>query len=47
MLDNFRPGVVLVMFVALAGFALTVVPLLRRRTRAEPEPEPEPVLESH
>jgi MFS family permease len=49
MLDNFRPGVVLVMFVALAGFALTVVPLLRRRTRlqahAEPELEPEPVLE--
>lgn len=31
MLDQFRPGVVLVMFVALAGLALTIAPVLRRR----------------
>ncbi|HEX6231491.1 MAG TPA: MFS transporter [Jiangellaceae bacterium] len=32
MLAQFRPGIVLVTFVALGGFLLTVVPLLRRRS---------------
>jgi EmrB/QacA subfamily drug resistance transporter len=39
MLAQFRPGIVLVTFVALGGLALTLAPLLRRRT-AEPVAEP-------
>ncbi|HEU4544095.1 MAG TPA: MFS transporter [Jiangellaceae bacterium] len=39
MLAQFRPGIVLVMFVALGGLLLTVLPLARRRTvPAEREP---------
>jgi hypothetical protein len=31
MLAQFRPGIVLVAFVALGGLALTLIPILRRR----------------
>jgi MFS family permease len=38
MLDQFRPGIVLVMFVAVGGLILTLTPLLRRRASVSSPP---------
>jgi MFS family permease len=40
MLDQFRPGIVLVAFVALGGLALTLLPLLRRAPSTDQVAEP-------
>jgi hypothetical protein len=40
MLAQFRPGIVLVAFVALGGLALTLLPLLRRAPSTDQIAEP-------
>ncbi|WP_281354045.1 MFS transporter [Phytoactinopolyspora halotolerans] len=41
-LDQFRPGLILVTLIALAGLAVTLVPLLRRRRRVTDDDPPAP-----
>ncbi len=42
MLDQFRPGLVFVTIVALAGLAVTLLPMLQRRRNTEDDEPPTP-----